>query len=173
MDGSRFDSIVRSFASAHNRRQVIRGLLGIGSAVVAGQVGEASAARRPTPPSKPVQCPGIQQPDGDTCICPGDLTKCGPACCETEAQCCDNACCPTGSICIGEETCCTPVCDGSTCGGDGCGGTCSCTEKFEVCCDSGPFAGTCARRTNAPCREDHDCCSNDCESIAGTRLCRP
>jgi hypothetical protein len=56
MDDRRFDALVRSLAAGTNRRQVLRGLLAIGSGAIAGgTVLDAGAARRP-----------VQRPDQNT-----------------------------------------------------------------------------------------------------------
>ena len=102
MDDHRFDRLVRSLASGASRRQVLKGMLGIGGGVVAGgAMLETEAARRPTPTPKPVRCPGSQVWNGAACVCPSG-TICGPDCCPAEAQCCDNACCY--GTCYGEES---------------------------------------------------------------------
>jgi hypothetical protein len=117
VENRRFDSLARSLASGASRRSVLKGLLGLGGAAVAGGVlrdEAADAARRPTPTPKPVTCPGRQTWNGSQCVCPGDAPyKCGSDCCTGEAddpsspthsECCDNACC--FGTCYGEELCC-------------------------------------------------------------------
>ncbi len=118
MDDRRFDSLARSLANGASRRSVLKGMLGFGSAAVAGGVlldGAAEAARRPTPTPTPPKCPGNQIPSANgSCVCPGTApNKCGPACCTakpgdppspTHTECCDNACCH--GTCYGEELCC-------------------------------------------------------------------
>lgn len=149
MDGSRFDTLVRSRAEGASRRTLLKGVLGIGAAAIASRQSPADAARRPAPTPKPITCPGAQQWDGASCVCSSGTT-CGPDCCETEAQCCDSACCPSGQVCSGEETCCAPSCDFGVCGSDGCGGLCGCDDglcvdgicfntlpKGELCYDHG------------------------------------
>jgi hypothetical protein len=117
MDDRRFDSLARSLANGASRRSVLKGILGLGGAAVAGGTlldGKTEAARRPTPTPKPVRCPGNQTPVGGVCTCPDTAPyECGPACCTGEAgdppspthtECCDNACCH--GTCYGEELCC-------------------------------------------------------------------
>ncbi len=117
MDDRRFDSLARSLANGASRRSVLKGILGLGSATLAGGIlldGETDAARRPTPIPPPPKCPGNQIPSGGTCICPPTAPyECGPACCTgtsadppspTHTECCDNACCH--GTCYAEELCC-------------------------------------------------------------------
>src|SRR5690349_19357999 len=151
MDDRRFDSLVKSLARGGSRRSVLKGMLGLGSAAVAGGMlleDDASAARRPTPTPTPVKCPGKQTPVNGVCTCPGTApNKCGPDCCtgkttdpeprpSTHSECCDNQCC-FGS-CYGEELCCPTNQTGS--GGDpthficnGPNGT-HCCESGQHCC---------------------------------------
>lgn len=130
MDGSRFDSLVKSLATGTSRRRLLKGLLGIGAVAGAGSAarsGSTGAARRPsaTPTSTP-KCPGKQTWSGGACICQAPpaagTEKCGPDCCNPTAtgaahsECCDNACC--FGTCYGEELCCPTghnVCDGVAC----------------------------------------------------------
>ncbi len=119
MDDRRFDSLARALARGQSRRGVLKGLLGLGGAALAGGVlleSGADAARRPAPAPKPVTCPGRQIPDGGQCVCPPDAPNtCGPDCCtgtssdpyprdSQHTECCDNACCL--GTCYGEEQCC-------------------------------------------------------------------
>jgi hypothetical protein len=119
MDDRRFDSLTKALADGRSRRSVFKGLLGIGGTAIAGGAlfgRDAEAARRPTPPSKPVKCPGNQISTEGVCDCPAGLSQCnpgvGPACCNDNvlsgspgySECCDNACCE--GTCLGEERCC-------------------------------------------------------------------
>ena len=164
MDNKRFDSLVKSLASGTNRRSVLKGLLGLGTAASMGgtlpQTG-VEAARRPTPTPKPITCPGSQHWDGSKCACTTGET-CGSACCHIGTECCDGGCC--FGHCYGEELCCSyddwcdaanECCpDGATCCGElgcvvieegdcGCGN--ECPDGFECCggqcCASGYCAG--------------------------------
>lgn len=72
MDDRRFDSIARSLASGTNRRQILKGLLGLGagSIVATVTVTETDAARRGySGPSTP------NGPEYETKVCPR------PSCC--------------------------------------------------------------------------------------------
>jgi hypothetical protein len=123
MDDRRFDSLTKALAKGKSRRTVLKGLLGLGSAAIAGSIvldGDSEAARRPKNPTPtPVRCPGRQIPCGiNQCCCPPDApNQCapggGPDCCTsvaggppvpTHSECCDNACC--FGTCYGEELCC-------------------------------------------------------------------
>lgn len=163
MDDRRFDSLTKSLARGASRREVLKGLLGLGGvAVVGGTVleGDADAARRPTPTPRPPTCPGRQVRSNGACACPSGLSKCGPDCCNDDEQrvfpngtnnpnyteCCDNACCQ--GKCFGEELCCpytrtwceaTQECcpvDLPYCCGDGCcARPCCDTSAGNVCCE--------------------------------------
>jgi hypothetical protein len=237
MDDRRFDALARSLASGSNRRQLLKGLLGIGGAVAASAVApDVEAARRPTPTPRPVSCPGIQIPCGADCCCPAGHSKCGPDCCpDGQAECCDNACCygtchgeelccPNGSrlcdgvclsndrcctaddcstgvcatvqctsdhtclytedctlggaeaccfegqVCLENGACCTPTCNGASCGGDdGCGGTCPCPDD-KICnqgsCVCPAATMLCPDGVCRPCCE-YDNQSDECASTQG------
>jgi hypothetical protein len=129
MDGSRFDSLVKSLATGRTRRSAIKTLLGFGATAIAVDASERSseAARRPTPTPRAPTCPGIQVPCASGCCCPPDHLKCGPACCQdTLTTCCDNACC--SGVCYQEELCCPPD--------QWCGPTGECCPEGTVCCGS-------------------------------------
>lgn len=198
MDGRRFDALTRTVGSGHSRRQVLRGLLGgavatIGTAVPAGAA--RRPAPTPRPPSCPGQqtwqngactCPPNTTGCGPEC-CPAGAQCCDNACCYGycygEELCCSSAqewcdvtgeCCPSGEICCpgygcrAPEACCTPSCDGSTCGSDGCGGICACSgdkvcEESTCVCPSGTML--CG---DGICRQ---CCefSNQSEECAATQ----
>lgn len=148
MDDRRFDSLARSLASCRSRRQVLRGVLGIGGGALATATGHsADAARRQTPTPRPASCPGNQYWDGSTCICPDDYQICGPACCPNgQAECCDGACC-YGS-CYGEELCCPAgniLCDGAC-------------QPWECCNGSDCPSGSCTT--------DHVCCVQECDGMS-------
>lgn len=180
MDGGRFDSLARALAAGGSRRQVLKGLLGLGGAAVVGSSvleGDASAAVRPTPTPKPLKCPGKQIPVGGKCTCPNGLSTCGPDCCNpggtgaSHSECCDNACCR--GTCYGEEQCCPyprhycPV-----------SGQC-CPEGWTCCPDFGCIspdqcctADDCPDRAcvSAVCNAQHRCDYVD-NCTAGTDCC--
>ncbi len=161
MDDRRFDALARRLGSANTRRQVLGGLLGIGSATVATSFGEAEAARRPAPAPKPVSCPGQQIPIDGMCACPPGTEKCGPDCCPAGAQCCENACCY--GTCYGEELCCPT-------GNIVCDGVC---RDWECCADGDcPENWVCESDTHAcQCVSDctgKTCGSNGCDGSCGT-----
>lgn len=140
MDDRRFDAMTRSLAGGATRRQLLRGLLGVGSGLMAVSRLEAEAARRPTPTPKPVKCPTGQSWDGSQCACISGST-CGSDCCQAGSVCCDNACCY--GECHAEEICCAPgdyYCDGACticpCGQYPLDGVCytTCSESDEECC---------------------------------------
>ena len=174
MDDRRFDALTRALGAGKNRRQVLRGLLGLGGGAVAlATVLPADAARRGSRPERPVTCPGQQIPSGSDCVCPGDLEKCGPDCCAPGiSQCCDRECCY--GICYGEELCCPSpniVCDGQCvegvcCYDLDCPENYICTENHTCCIPAGnPTPGipgeTCL---------NFDCCSGQCDPITTTCL---
>ena len=142
MDDRRFDSLVRTMASGRSRRQVLRGLFGLGAGSVAAATfaGGADAARRgysgpnvPLPPScyntcRPDQCGGSDG-CGGTCECADGRTctsygTCAIPC-TTRDDCHGCACRPVGnegSFCIGATNgSCTANCiQGLICSGGGC-----------------------------------------------------
>lgn len=56
---------------------------------------------------------------------------------------------------------CVPRCDGTTCGSDGCGGTCACASGFQ--CNS---SNQCVRPSSG-CTRNADCSSNCCNTSTG------
>ena len=136
MDNNRFDAFAKLVAARSSRRNIIRGLLGLGGAAVAGaHLDERADARttgtRPTVPPPPPprsttsstttppepECPAGQHECARHSCCAGTCTAagrccdssstvCGEECCSDAAQCCDGECCPDGTLCIGEEYCC-------------------------------------------------------------------
>lgn len=90
MDATKFDSLAKSLAEKQNRRQVLKGLVGISGAAVAGLVVKngADAARRgfagplkptPAPPAPCVPDCGedvceVSDGCGGTCLCQGSDT---------------------------------------------------------------------------------------------------
>lgn len=168
MDDRRFDAMVRSLAAGGNRRQVLKGLLGLGGAVAAGSIVlDAEAARRPTPTPAPPKCPGSQHWNGSKCTCSAG-TDCGPACCGDGSVCCDNACCY--GYCYGEELCCPNTqewcevtgeccppgtvccgesgCQESCCGPNSCGEACGSCDEGQTC-NNGQCFWTCNSQQNA------------------------
>ena len=174
MDDRRFDALVKALARDGSRRSMLKGLLGLGGAAVAGGAlleSGAEAARRPAPTPKPVKCPGRQTWDGNACVCysppaPG-IHVCGPDCCNglpgdppstTHSECCDNACC--FGTCYGEELCCPTNLDAS-----------SGLASYKVCEDASG---------SACCEIDQYCCPVDggmscsdipCDEPDGCDLC--
>lgn len=179
MDDRWFDIVVRSMASATNRRQLLRGLLGIVGLSSAAPLAGADAAVRRTPTPKPVTCPGQQAWNGTTCVCPSGKSKCGPACCTPGVSvCCDNACC-TGT-CYGEELCCPTgsiICDGQCrnwqcCTSRDCPSGSVCNPETHTCqrlpscagktCGSDGCGGSCGS-----CPEGQTCDSRVCRCTTG------
>ena len=116
MDDRRFDALVRSLAVGRSRRQVLRGMLGLGGAAVvtaAALPDDALAARR-----------GYGGP-------------------------------PRPGACV-------PTCDGTTCGADGCGGTCSCGHGL-LCIEG---AGLCGLLCTG-----NDQCLGDCHCDQENSVC--
>jgi hypothetical protein len=155
MDDRRFDSWTRALARGASRRSLLKGLLGLGGAAVAGSAGlsgNTEAARRSTPTPKPVTCPGQQTWTGAACACPSGLSQCGPTCCHTTdvpqydpsySECCDGACC--NGTCYGEELCCRT---NIRAGGlppthKLCDGTCVDVTVAGNCCDDGDCGDPC------------------------------
>ncbi len=176
MDDRQFDSLVRSLASGANRRQILKGLLGLGgAAAVAGTaLSDAEAARRPTPTPQPPRCPGQQTWDGTACVCPAGNTTCGPACCpDGQAECCDNACCY--GTCYGEELCCPTGRDFCAITGECCPEGWSCCPEYGclepgLCCTAEDcIVRECAGLT---CTVDHTCrYSDDCTNGGVEECC--
>jgi hypothetical protein len=184
MDDHRFDSLVKALATGTSRRNVFKGLLGLGGAAVVGsslRQDDVEAARRPTPTPKPPTCPGNQIPGpGGTCTCPASAPdKCGPACCTSSitvpdtpgySECCDNECC--FGHCYGEELCCeyplvfceaqNECCfadDNQCCGSTGCCETACCpiSDGSNACCED-PTSKCCP---GDACIPADGCCTDD------------
>jgi hypothetical protein len=165
MDDRRFDALTRSLASGGSRRQVLKGLCGLGGGALAGaSLRSADAARRSVPTPRPVHCPGNQSWDGDACVCPDGTTPCGPACCSAGATCCDNACCD--GTCYGEELCCPASRSFCEVTGECCPEGWMCCAEFgcispDQCCTSTDCAPETCRSVD--CSGDHICASTfDC-----------
>lgn len=165
MDNRRFDALVRSLATGANRRQLLRGMLGLGGgAIAAGTLfgGEVDAARRSANPTPtPVRCPGIQTPCESGCCCPDGSTNCGPDCCPGGSECCDSACCY--GTCYDEERCCPTgnvVCDGQCVPGE-------CCISSDCAPGHACFQGVCFQSCSQPAL---DCPCGDCVILGGTGL---
>ena len=162
MDNRRFDALARGLAMASNRRQVLKGLLGIGGAITATSIESAQAARRPSPTPRPVTCPGEQTWKNSQCVCPDGKVKCGPDCCAPGvSECCDNACC--FGECYGEELCCPT-------GSIACNGQC---QDWECCTDLDcPGTEICDGDTHmcqcVPNCADRTCGDDGCDAVCGT-----
>lgn len=170
-------------AAGGSRRQVLKGLLGLGgAAIVSGSVleGDASAAVRRTPTPTPVKCPGKQVPVNGACACPGGLSKCGPDCCNpsgvgaAHSECCDNACCY--GTCYGEELCCPNARVFCPVSGECCPEGWTCCSDYgcispDLCCidpdcpADACFIGECAANHRCEysfdCRAGLGCCTAD------------
>ena len=157
MDGRQFDSLISSLARGTNRRTVLKRLFGLGgAAVVSGglHASGADAARRPSSAPRPMSCPGQQTWDGQACVCPLELDKCGPDCCPDDYECCDNACCD--GHCSAEEICCPwdRWCEAT---GECCpAGTACCPAFGCVVVDE----GWCC--VDDDCPAEFECCGGDC-----------
>jgi hypothetical protein len=176
MDGRRFDRVTRALASGASRRSVLRGLLGLGGAAVAGTVTDDRAdartvGTRPTirppqpPPPTTTTSPRPTTTTADPCPPPG--YRCGLDCCARELECCDGECCSPGSVCltrvfdegpsVEEEVCCL---EGQTCDNRCCDGECytplgsAATGFGRSCCPAGGIV-----------------CNGDC--CTGEELCGP
>jgi hypothetical protein len=116
MDDRRFDALARSLATGQSRRQVLKGVLGLGGAAVvtaAALPDEARAARRGySGPSQPSAC--VPTCNGLTCGADG----CGGTCA-----------CRRGLICIEGTDLCAWPCEGD----DQCSNACHCDPNLEVC----------------------------------------
>lgn len=167
MDGHRFDRLARALATGSSRRQVLKGLLGLGgAAAVGGAILSDSDARTigsrpslpPPPTPKPPPTPTATPTPTPPPLCQG--YRCGLDCCDEEIQCCDGECCPDGASCltrlfpedpsVQEETCCRndQICDTST----------------VKCCADGQQC--CRRDGQAFCIPIESCCvDDDCPKI--------
>ncbi len=144
MDDRRFDALTKRLAARVSRRGAIKGLLGLGSAAavvsVLGETAPTEAQRRPTPTTRPQECPGNQVPCGNACCCPSGSTACGSDCCPNgQAACCDGACCY--GTCFDEGICCAP-------GQRACNGACIPTRM--CCADSECVEGRCVNGSCLP-----------------------
>jgi hypothetical protein len=128
MDDRRFDSLVRSLAAGRSRREILKGVLGLGGAAVVGAAvasNHAEAARRGfSGPRFPTPC--VPQCDGATCGGDG----CGGTC----------------GDCLGGQTCFEGVCFNSCDpnGGPGCCSACQCDAVNFVCVTKDDVGTNCA-----------------------------
>lgn len=163
MDDRRFDALVRSLAVGRSRRQVLKGLLGLGGAVAAATVvSDTEAARRPTPTPRPEKrCPGQQTLQDGQCTCPPNTDNCGPECCPAGAQCCSGACCY--GQCYGEELCCPSS-------QDWCEATGECCAPGSVCCGASGCQAACCVPSCDGSTCGGDGCGGSC-SCDGGKIC--
>src|SRR5688500_19787473 len=101
MDDRRFDQLTRMVGRGASRRSILKGLLGLGGAAVAGATAsDAVDARqtgsRPTipPPPPPPPTPTTPPPTTPTPE-PRTATACGRDCRETPPHSCEGGGCPT------------------------------------------------------------------------------
>ena len=144
MDDRRFDALARSLAAGCSRRDALKGMLGLGGAVIAGAMvhDQADAARRgysgpPIPTSCTPQC------DGTTCGSNG----CGGTC----------ACSRSLPICVLDSGLCFKYCDTEL----GCATGCLCDEAFNGCISEQTFGSDCSLASDCPsgtfCYDDGTC----------------
>ncbi len=154
MDGRRFDSLVRAFASGSSRRSVLKGLLGIGGAAATGSLvadhADARAiATRPTVPP-PTTRPPAPPPTTTTTPCPAGQQQCPNS----------TVCCPTGTCArSGNQAIC---CTGHVCGHECCVSAFASQYSAYLCCDRECCAAdhTCLTRVfpEGPNVEEEMCC---------------
>jgi hypothetical protein len=91
---------------------------------------------------------------GEEICCPTVTILCGDSC--IAGDCCvDEDCGPNGTCTLETHTCvCIPDCEGSTCGSDGCGGTCGDCPRDQIC-NGGACECISGHLCNADCQE---CC---------------
>ena len=149
MDDHRFDSLARSLAAGSSRRTVLKGMLGIGGAAVAGismARDDVQAARRGfSGPRFPTPC--VPQCAG--AFCGGD--GCGGTCGD----------CVVGSVCF--EGLCFGSCDPQ--GGLGCCSGCQCDSVNGVCVSLENVGTNCAAN-GCPAGSFCDQ-SNVCRTVCG------
>lgn len=97
--------------------------------------------------------------------CPAKPTCAGLGCGEFCGQDCGS--CAKGKVCH-KYQCCSPVCDGKTCGPDGCGGVCGSCKGSEDCVQGNCV--TCQPKcAGKSCGEDG--CGGQCGSCAEPKVC--
>jgi hypothetical protein len=167
MGGSQFDRLTREVARGTSRRTLMKTMLGLGGALIAGNrlgLERAEAARRGySGPSLPTQlpvppiCPEGQSWNGAACVCTAGV-PCGMSCCGEGTICTDQGCaapppsCPDGQQWNGTACECTA---GFTCGADCCADGTTCSSDT---CIANPG---CVALGQA-CSQGPDCCSNYC-----------
>lgn len=180
MDDRSFDTLAKGLAQGRSRRSLLKGLLGLGSAAVAGSIAVSGtdAARRgyagPLPKSTVV--PGPQTCDPQTCYgchecvggvctdqpktnCYDHTDQCLAAYCNPDGGCgygfdcrVKDGCCGHGQMCNAAGQC---VCDPSVCCGVECPGCQECS------------GGTCVRNP-ANCYDHTDqCLASVCDPDGG------
>jgi hypothetical protein len=94
--------------------------------------------------------------DDDLCtdagLCSGGACDVTPKLCEMPNECVAGAC-----VCV-------PKCDGSTCGSDGCGGTCPCDAGYNC------VAELCELACIPDCTEGYDCMDGSCVQVEPVTL---
>ena len=102
--------------------------------------------------------------EGDEGLNFGDTpeAECVPKCeentCDIDDGCGGVCACTDDSQVCSEEECCTPSCDGKSCGTDGCGGSCGSCEGGGTC-----FEGACC----VPDCDGKECGNNGCGGMCG------
>ena len=98
MDGHRFDSIVRSLGTSPNRRQLLKGILGLSGAALGASRLEAEAARRGSSgpklpsticPAYPMTCYQAGQPFEYGCLPTCWVSGACEVCPDIQAACCE------------------------------------------------------------------------------------
>jgi hypothetical protein len=139
MDERRFDGIAKTMARKTDRRSMLRGLLGIGTAITAGVVGlEAASAARPAMRVAVLSPTCVRSCGPDSCGMPDG---CGGICtiCSGGLTCLPNGLC--GALCAGNGDCdadsaCLQEASGlEVCAGDATSDTCS----SSIECPPGSF----------------------------------
>lgn len=180
MDDRSFDTLAKGLAQGRSRRSLLKGLLGLGSAAVAGSIAVSGtdAARRgyAGPLPKPTVVPGPQTCDPQTCYgchecvggvctdqpktnCYDHTDQCLAAYCNPDGGCgygfdcrVKDGCCGHGQMCNAAGQC---VCDPSVCCGVECPGCQECS------------GGTCVRNP-ANCYDHTDqCLASVCDPDGG------
>jgi hypothetical protein len=119
MDPDRFDSFAKYVTMTGSRRSMLRGLLGLGGASIAGvlTINSTAAARRGfAGPLLPNACPG---------------PSCGERCCQVGETCIGGICHPIGELCVPMGQLCPsnfPCCDAMICCDTGAGYSLCSTE---------------------------------------------